>query len=964
MEHLPEVLRELGRKVTPEEILDKLHQEEAFLNTSIAELNKTLRELNRSGIVSIQMRSSRERNLYCLRENGRNEETQMKENPISKNEESAQQSSLERRKKLGEKIVELISFLRNYRFRSVRSKPRKKKKEMVLEISEAEYFPAFLGLFIAAARSSDRRPCCFVLPRKEDVALMSGLIHALAELRDDFPEMARRYSEKLKRGQRVYVHPNNGVYIYDGIRNYGPEFGLNFALKIEGKDGGTRSFNLEKILLLEPTERKMPRGRMENKLEDYSPGPLDRLMGVSTGGNKSIFENRVLFVCKSLKQFEEQLKSSHFESNDCIPICSSREYLPWGTISPDGKLEHSDSKRTAGEPVFAAHSNIEYVEKLCREATRFTRIVFSDTPGKFANYLQAFDTISSSQQLNIFATYKDLKDVKVLAERGCLVWVVRPDEVFLCDPVESDNIERPLKSVFDGARIQSRCSVKTVSCHSRLFIEASRALKEATSYIESLDDADSELQFMRSLYRHLLTLSSMPAVSNIEDMESLRRTHRETLAQIERVRHFLPGETGKLLRAACSSISGLYDEFTKNNESPKSALLREELSRENTEGTIIAAPNEFSLRAVRRWCRDRALNVDCRMLTEVMEMEEVDRVILTGWSNQERWIEFRNCFNVLEIVPILYDFEVDWLNGAEKRRSDRVREFTLSAEEKGKITGLDQSLFFESAPQQFESDGGTDSYIDIESILKQVRKDAGRDLANPQESKEAKYVSFSGDSYAYLTKTFQATVVSSLIRDPDAENSEVKSIELEKLRTGDYLLFREHGDSSIIRQMAMKVTDRDDYIELRKDASIWKETLRTMGTTSRQIYNKLRAEGFNKTQICLINWLENSEVIGPSDINDLKIIAKASHSKELDRSIQHIWKSITAVRSIHRKAGRRLTESIIKKVPELLESVSDRETKIELDIGSAWIVHIDQIEPEFRNYPANRVNRLNWANWS
>lgn len=372
----------------------------------------------------------------------------------------------------------------------------------------------------------------------------------------------------------------------------------------------------------------------------------------------------------------------------------------------------------------------------------------------------------------------------------------------------------------------------------------------------------------------------------------------------------------------------------------------------------------MSLRSFRKWCKDNSLDVDCQLLADVMNMHNLEKVIVPSWTFQQGWINLRNSFNIREIVCFLYDFEIDWMNLAESRRANILKDFTLPAEEKEEVTGISRGLFFDSDPLQFEVDGGTKSgsYIDMEQLLSTVRKDKGKNVEHA-ETREAKYVSFSGDTYSYLTKTHKAIVLTELIEDPDDSEAEVELKTVGDLETGDYLLFRDSRERSIIREVALTITDPDMYCKTREDVDLWKETLKQLGSNPGEVYKKLKANGFKKSYLAVLNWLEDDEMIGPGDRKDLTIIANAARNRKLFEKRETVWNSINAIRQIHRRAGRRLTEILVKEIPDLLDSVSDKETRINLNIGAVWIVRVDQIEGIFSQYPSSRVNRLNWIEY-
>ena len=81
----------------------------------------------------------------------------------------------------------------------------------------AEAIPNFFGLFLAALDDTEAAPCCFVLPRRGQMARLAATI-ALSVFRREFDRLVREYAEqKFSEGQKVRVLPGKHVFKFGGF---------------------------------------------------------------------------------------------------------------------------------------------------------------------------------------------------------------------------------------------------------------------------------------------------------------------------------------------------------------------------------------------------------------------------------------------------------------------------------------------------------------------------------------------------------------------------------------------------------------------------------------------------------------------------------------------------------------------------------------------------------------------------
>src|SRR5437660_6598824 len=116
--------------------------------------------------------------------------------------------------------------------------------------ANAERFPSFFGLFLAALDEPAPVPCCFVLPRRGQMARLAAIMFGLSVFRRDFNSLAQEYANReFKEGQRVRVFPGRHVYTFGGFWPDQPD-----KFRLRTLDGlGSLTFPANDVLRLEAT---------------------------------------------------------------------------------------------------------------------------------------------------------------------------------------------------------------------------------------------------------------------------------------------------------------------------------------------------------------------------------------------------------------------------------------------------------------------------------------------------------------------------------------------------------------------------------------------------------------------------------------------------------------------------------------------------------------------------------------
>jgi hypothetical protein len=225
---------------------------------------------------------------------------------------------------------------------------------------------------------------------------------------------------------------------------------------------------------------------------------------------------------------------------------------------------------------------------------------------------------------------------------------------------------------------------------------------------------------------------------------------------------------------------------------------------------------------------------------------------------------------------------------------------------------------------------------------------------------DACYVDFAGPTFTHLTDGHELPVLNAFISGEQANPGKVPLRSVKDLKEGDYVMFRESGDSDIIRFLAEDEIGKEKYQQLRLIAGRWRTTLQKLGKDPREVLESLRSFGFSRHLQTLRAWLADENTICPQDITDVRIIAGAARDKALFASLPELESARDEIMSLHIRAGYRLTELLLKELPKKIGLLSQAETELDLGVGKVWVVHIEEVDRSPSTQRRSQVNRLLW----
>ena len=818
--------------------------------------------------------------------------------------------------------------------------------------------PKFVGLIASILEATDK-PCCIVLPDSKAVALGVSTLIAVTRLRTDFPDILRKYaSVSFKTGtDNVLVRPSGLVYRYEGFFT-STLFKLGV---IDRRD--SRSLPVKEIARLEKTTRKRPKGYLNSDLGQSQRTILGSLLGISIPLNRNLLRNYVL-VLGARKSFVEELDRWKLQiADEHEGSRSLKDEVPFGKVVEAGNLTFLDGYVAGGEPLVAVASRAEDLAAHCVKAQRFTKAVLVDDIDLIAQDLRAYDAITESQRTVILASDVDRDSIRVLKERGCEIWRLTPDEILLGLNAEKQGV--PFRSAIKKAFNMRGLVISELSCGEENLDRAVGALKEAADAVSNSDNGTiRELLF--SAFRMVMFCAEYLGQDSERFVATADRLLQIVKQHLRSAKVWLPPEINDRIEGALTDIKVAVVNLSQCSPTPKGKLLLESLAkaqRENNRAAAVVARAETDCKELKRWLSSAGIETDIYLIGELPESREFDQVLVVSWPRSDRFDRLIHQYLTSDVRLLAYPFEENWLRQYRKRYK-RSFLFGMSRKRKMQLIGTTSSndLAEEAEDSPVESAGVVKFDLPEEQFLtrRKVVAVGESDSSDLEEFVDACYIDFAGPTFAYLTDGHELPVLNNYISVEQGGSSKIPLRSIENLRAGDYVAFRESGDSDIIRFLAEDEIGKDAYQRLRSTAGRWRIALRKLGGDPKTVWEQLKKVGFSRHLQTVRGWLVDESRICPQDLEDVRKIAEASRDSELLSLMPELQRAKDRLMSLHISAGSRLTELLLKELPKKIGLLGHGETEVDLGVGKVWIVHIQELDRSPSPQRRSQINRLLW----
>ncbi len=824
------------------------------------------------------------------------------------------------------------------------------------KMREPILIPPMLWLLLASVFSPDKRPVCFVLPAIDDIPSLLSCLVAVYDIANRFDDFLKDYERlAFTKGTRVKVRPHEYVFEYEGL--WGE---THFKLKElqEGKAlPAALTFPINEIVRLEPTDSKRPKGKLNRGLGKGIPSDLDKLLSIATYGNCSLFQNCAV-LCSTKDRFESFLTKTKFAKDDVKAKLT--DILPWGVIEENGSYRFDDKSQTCGEPAVALGLRSFNVSEIARKSAEYSKTIILSGPEKFLNDLANFGSILDRQKVVVFAEKKHLGDLPVLAEHGFKIWELSHEEI--CSGLDGDELEQAaklFKTIRKSLDVQNQL-VTLVQVESESFAKVANSLERLRKRIHSVEDRLESVEgLIQRLYYLLLDLSSIlkPSDEILCDLENRLTTCRSDVGSLG---FWLEEDLKNQFEQSINSLDELIQEVHVSGETPKSKRLLELLRSCQAKQSIVIPRNKYGQNDTSAFLKQYRIFATVSDGSDSFDGgKSFASAFVTGWPNGRRWLKLVFSGISSQIFLLCYCFESKWYAGFQKYNQFLEQSINCSGTDKTKIAGLPNELAslldrpgkdIVEAPQEFS--------FAVENEFVHARKDL---VEYPSKDKKpAQYVSFVGESYAYLTPSHEVPVLTGVFASGSREK--VRWSTVKTLEVGDIVLFRASGDGSVLRALAEKNIGAEAYADLRQNANLWRIPLQKLGGNAKAVAKFLAEKGLKRDWQTINNWLFDPDQIGPGhDAQDIVSIGRITGDQILIDKADEIMYDIQEVRKQHVLAGHALSNMVLERIPDNLEDVSGIEKELSLDIGTVWLVTVEHIEQPSRSYPSQYVNVLRWS---
>ena len=827
------------------------------------------------------------------------------------------------------------------------------------ENMEVESVPWFYALLLSAALNREPGATCFVLDKTHGTTALAAVFLALSRLQEDSSRLIEEYAKTaMIKGQLVQVKPSDFVYEYDGLWEGFPD---QFRLKVQDKEEW-RNFPISEVLRLEPTTRKRPKGTLISKLGVFEQSSIDELLDITTFGNDSIIRNTVMLYMSQARF------AGITEQVFLTPSTSDRHYrlsdfLPWGTVGPGGEIKVADSTQVIGEPLIAVTRVPQDLAAAAVASPEGSKLVLVDGVRGITNDLQAFDDIADRQRVVILALPDEIEETSYLRDRNHPVWYLSSSEITLGE----DHSENRSRGSIVGktvrlADLRDKSQVVPVHCQSEELQAVAESLESIATVInqseEPLETSESA-ELLTRLYGILLEYSE----SCFEISEGTKVELQSTWDTLIRNQMWMDPDIVKDFKSVFDVLTGIASRRVGVNEKANALL---DTLTESDKRWVIASRSSRVADCLRAELSSQGDSSPVYPIQALNAEDEWEGIILLAWPGRRRFTRLRNLAITKHVRVLTYPFEHRWLLGHQNHEHFLRNNYKIENTERAEILGIDSELLHTIEPAV-----GSSPSVDVpkeQPMLDFEKRFARRHLSRPSralsgdELRSARMVEFYGGCCAFLTEWSQVYVLNDLITEIQVEGGRLRMASATDLSIDDFVLFRASGDKELTRLLAEDELGIEEYQRIRATAERWKHSLHRLGSSPETIRRRLAQHGLDRTLPTIARWMENPDLISPHSYeSEIEIIAKASNDTKLLDELSSVMDAISTIRGAHIRAGNQLTKLIIAEVRNRLGHLDEQPVLLDLVFGQAWVVQVETIDLELREYAVDQVNRLLWT---
>ena len=523
---------------------------------------------------------------------------------------------------------------------------------------------------------------------------------SLAEIKQDFLLNIERLPT-FSPGQKLLLDGKHIVEYLNQEKLYGTQF-LWMKMSAKQKSGQKvsdtkQAFSVDQRLRFQPTETGKRLTPIENTVSQ-SAHSLDRLLDISSFGNRSIFKNKVVLVSRltRVRQFAE--KTHIVNPGSPEESVSLRDLFQWGGITVEGELEQWGHQQIDAEPVIGVAPNLTTLWEYLSNRQSSDVLIILDGNLPFANDLQALDEIvDEGYPVLALMENRHLDDLKYLENRGFKTWAWSEHDLqqfALAESIDVSNQQIPFRHFRRTVQNYNVRQIEETICERSELDVAAEKLQTFSNQCHS--DNLEHRSIERRFYYCLLNLSRLLRPFGVED-GVVRDKGLEDL--LEQIQSDVKDKAIWLEKDAVNTAHEFVDKIKTLIENPNSISNKmielekvlQNKTQKNRSAIVLADASEVSI-TERYWQdivpRSKQKGIHFVTPSDLDFEQDYDHLIVCGWLGTERMRKLFDYCIAPSITVLMYPFEQEWFRSAVsrwRRQKEKLRKAELTQLQKAKI---------------------------------------------------------------------------------------------------------------------------------------------------------------------------------------------------------------------------------------------------------------------------------------
>ncbi|MFR4582020.1 DrmE family protein [Clostridium cadaveris] len=523
----------------------------------------------------------------------------------------------------------------------------------------------------------------------------------------------------------------------------------------------------------------------------------------------------------------------------------------------------------------------------------------------------------SPTDYSVFATLDEPYDIYAITKQCILqnINILNKDEGTISSSLQNLNYELMSNIVDKKINI---INVKDENNLDKCIFQITRLLKQLCSYSEVDDNI---LNFVKISYSLCNRLESN--VLSLSNCASSKEIINERIMMISKIKvAYNPTRSDyELMDYAVSIFKSIYESLVNNSD--KYTTLKELLIC-NKNNTIVIVRYEYEVNDLIHYLMINTINgVKVAKYKKNMDLSQYDNIIVT-YYDEGMDVLYSNKYKIVKLLCYkkeAYKYKRKIKQNTEMLSIISKNNLLCNEVHMAKSIVDDNSINEDEANEIFEIINSDDIENFIENhwirIITNQESDLQQKSYGYTNTIAKKIVVFNDGRYAFLSKNY---IVNAIDRKKD--DIDIKTVD--DIEKGDEIIFvanNKHGKEDIVKETIDSLLENEEFsakFSVFFDYNrLWKDSLEAYMNKHFLNFNNiskmLANEGIVISSVAIANWL-NGNVIGPQNLESIRLIAKIVDNIELNQKVDIVINSCKQVRSIQIQIRKAIAKMIINSV--------------------------------------------------